>query len=215
MGAAADHPEWILEPWRIVEVIDTLAELQVEAARSPRPWELPAPHRMFSVRLGNNLGYYGPHEELLRSNPGGRSSIYGGCPAGRSVLSVESDGTMKACPSLPTAPYAGANVRDRAVAEAWAEDPALGFTRDPGPDELWGFCATCAYAELCRGGCNFTAHATLGRRGNNPFCYHRAALLRRQGRRERLVQVEAAPGLPYDHGRFEIVEEDWPAVPPM
>ncbi|MBM4393661.1 MAG: radical SAM/SPASM domain-containing protein, partial [Deltaproteobacteria bacterium] len=50
---------------------------------------------------------------------------------------------------------------------------------------------------------------TLGRRGNNPFCYHRAATLKKRGRRERLVRVEAAAGEPYDFGRFEIIEEDW------
>jgi hypothetical protein len=30
----------------------------------------------------------------------------------------------------------------------------------------------------------------------------------RQGLRERLVQVERAPGVPFDHGRFEIVVEE-------
>jgi hypothetical protein len=50
----------------------------------------------------------------------------------------------------------------------------------------------------------------LGRRGNNPFCYHRVKQLERRGIRERLVSVERAPRKPYDHGRFEIVEEPWP-----
>ena len=31
----------------------------------------------------------------------------------------------------------------------------------------------------------------------------------RSGKRERLVQVVKPEGLPYDFGRFEIVEEDW------
>jgi hypothetical protein len=53
-------------------------------------------------------------------------------------------------------------------------------------------------------------HTTLGRRGNNPFFYHRVVQLRRRGVRERLVQVERAPELPYDIGRFEIVEERIP-----
>jgi len=51
----------------------------------------------------------------------------------------------------------------------------------------------------------------MDRRGNNPFCHHRALMLLRRGRRERVVRVQAADGLPFDHGRFEIVEEDWPA----
>lgn len=209
MGNAADRPEWILQPWEVPAVVDTLAAIQEDALLRPRPWELPHPANAFDVQIGNNIGYFGPHEELLRSHPGGRSAHWGGCAAGRGVLSLESDGTIKACPSLPTAPYAAGNVLTTPLREAWDHAPALQFTRAASTEELWGFCKTCYYADICRGGCNFTAHTTLGRRGNNPFCYHRATTLRRQGRRERLVQVERAAGAPYDFGRFELVEEDW------
>ena len=51
----------------------------------------------------------------------------------------------------------------------------------------------------------------MGKRGNNPFCYHRAKTLKDRGARERLVQVTAAIGERYDFGRFELVEEEWPA----
>ena len=127
-----------------------------------------------------------------------------------SLVEIKSDGKVKGCPSLPTAPYVGGNVRDLSLEQIWADSPELRFARERGTEELWGFCATCTYAEVCRGGCSFTAHTTLGRRGNNPFCYHRAATLRKAGRRERLVQRERAAGQPYDFGRFEIIEEDWP-----
>ena len=42
-----------------------------------------------------------------------------------------------------------------------------------------------------------------------PYCHHRALELQRVGRRERLVKVQAAPGEPFDFGRFELVEEAW------
>jgi hypothetical protein len=51
----------------------------------------------------------------------------------------------------------------------------------------------------------------FGRRGNNPFCHHRALELLREGKRERIVRTEVASGLPFDFGRYAIVEEDWPA----
>jgi hypothetical protein len=63
---------------------------------------------------------------------------------------------------------------------------------------------------VCRAGCSWTTHTTLGKRGNNPFCYHRVTQLRRKGIRERLIPVERAPGKPFDFGRFEISEEAWP-----
>jgi radical SAM protein with 4Fe4S-binding SPASM domain len=213
MGRAADRPEWILEPWRVLDVIDTLAELQREQAEKALAAGIPV-ERCLRVRLGNNLGYYGPHEVALRSMPGGGAWWWKGCQAGRYTVGIESNGDVKACPSLPTAPYVGGNLRDRDLKGLWEETPEVAFTRDRTADELWGFCGTCDYRETCMAGCSFTAHCTLGRRGNMPFCYHRAMTLKARGRRERLVPVERAAGLPYDFGRFEIVEEDWPVDSP-
>ena len=96
-------------------------------------------------------------------------------------MGIESDGTIKACPSLPTAPYASGNVLDVPLQQAWDDAATMRFARDRTTDELWGFCKTCDYAEVCRGGCSFTTHATLGRRGNNPWCYHRVTTPRAGG----------------------------------
>jgi radical SAM protein with 4Fe4S-binding SPASM domain len=208
MGRAADRPEWIIEPWNVVSVIDTLAAIQRDAvaehAADPVPGTEP-----FNVFIGNNIGYFGPHEMTLRSRPGGRESHWTGCRAGINVIGIESDGTVKACPSLPTAPYVGGNVRDLSLAQIWEHAEAMRFARDRTLDELWGFCKTCYYADTCHAGCNWTAHCTLGRRGNNPFCYHRVTQLRRRGIREKLVVKEKAPNEPYDFGRLELVEEPW------
>lgn len=204
MGRAADHPEWILEPHMVVPIIDTLAELQVRAAREHR-----GPGPVFNVVAGNNMGYYGPHEVLLRSRPGGTASHWGGCQAGISSIGIESDGTVKGCPSLPTAPYAGGNVRALSLEHLWEHAEALRFARDRTEEELWGFCKTCYYASICKAGCSWTAHCTLGRRGNFPFCYHRVTELKKRGVRERLLHRAAAPRTPYDFGLFELVEEPW------
>ena len=213
MGRAADRPEWIIEPWSVVEVIDTLASIQCEAVAAFNAGE-PGPGAResavpFDVFTGNNIGYFGPHEVTLRSRPGGEEAHWSGCRAGINVIGIESDGKVKACPSLPTAPYVGGNVRDLSLAEIWEHAEAIRFARDRSLDELWGFCKTCYYADTCRGGCSWTAHCTLGRRGNNPFCYHRVTQLQRRGVRERLVVKELAPQEPYDFGRLEIVEEPW------
>jgi radical SAM protein with 4Fe4S-binding SPASM domain len=158
---------------------------------------------------GNNLGYFGPFEDLLRGGlPGGHR---GTCGAGRASIGIESNGAVKGCPSLPSREYVGGNVRDERLREIWQRAEPLRFTRNDRRGELWGLCADCYYAEDCLGGCSWTAHSLLGRRGNNPFCHHRALFLLRQGRRERVVRTEAAQGLPFDCGRFEILEEKWPA----
>jgi radical SAM protein with 4Fe4S-binding SPASM domain len=156
-----------------------------------------------TVNAANNLGYFGPYEHLIRLE------YWKGCAAGRPVLGIESNGDVKGCPSLPSAPYVGGNLRRSSLREIWERSAELAFARDRGVEELWGYCKGCYYAETCKGGCSWTSHTLLGRRGNMPYCHHRALELQQVGRRERLVKVQAAPGEPFDFGRFELVEEPW------
>jgi radical SAM protein with 4Fe4S-binding SPASM domain len=192
MGRASDREDWLLQPPDLLDLVPRLAAI----AREGRD-------EGFRVEASNNLGYFGPFEQDLRR------AHWQGCQAGRYVLGIESNGDVKGCPSLPSAPYVGGNLRDRPLKEIWDQTAELRFSRDRTPDELWGFCKSCYYAETCRGGCSWTSHTLLGRRGNLPLCYHRADTLREQGVRERLVKVEAAPGAPFDFGRYEVVEEPW------
>lgn len=208
LGRAADHPEWIIDPWQMVEIVDRLAAIQLAAVAD---YEARGRKGIpFNVFANNNIGYFGPHETTLRSRPYGRETHWKGCSAGIYLLGIESDGTLKACPTLPTEPYNGGNVREMSLEQLWERSERLRFARDRTVDELWGFCKTCHFAEVCKAGCSWTTHTTLGRRGNNPFCYHRVVQLRRKGLRERLVPVERAPGKPFDFGRFELREEPLP-----
>jgi radical SAM protein with 4Fe4S-binding SPASM domain len=208
LGRAADRTEWLLDPWEVVTVMDTLAEIQVASMASWDGKGIP-----FNVAANNNLGYFGPHEQTLRSRPLGDDAHWTGCPAGIYTMGIESDGTVKACPTLPTEPYNAGNVRELTIEQLWEYAERMRFARDHDKNELWGFCKSCYYAEQCRGGCSWTAHTVLGKRGNNPYCYHRVVQLKRKGVRERLVPVEAAPQAPYDFGRLEILEEPWPVEP--
>jgi len=195
MGRAADHPEWLLQPYELLDVYPRVAEIARRGAeRGVLFW--PA----------NNIGYFGPYETLLRGRGVHADRAWSGCVAGKHALGLESNGDLKGCPSLPTSEYVSGNVRAKSIRAMWDESPELRFVRD-GATEMWGFCKDCYYAEVCRAGCTWTAHVFFGRRGNNPYCHHRALEHDRRGLRERLVRVAEAPGLPFDHGRFEIVVE--------
>jgi radical SAM protein with 4Fe4S-binding SPASM domain len=197
-GRVVDDPAILLEPYHLIELMPAIARLKRRSEAAD-----------LTLWPGNNLGYFGPFEALLRGGlPGGRR---GSCGAGRFTLGIESNGSIKACPSLPSDVYVGGNVRDTPIRDIWERAEPLRFTRSHRRAELWGGCASCYYAEDCQGGCSWTAHSLFGRRGNNPFCHHRALDLLRRGRRERIVRVAASEGVPFDHGRFEIIEEDWPA----
>jgi radical SAM protein with 4Fe4S-binding SPASM domain len=194
MGRAADAPDMLLQPYDLLELFPLLDQL---ADRCKEADVLLWP--------GNNLGYFGPYETKLRGTlPRGHTV---GCGAGKWGLGIEANGTIKGCPSLSTATWAGGNVRDSRLVDIWERAAPLRYTRDRTVDDLWGFCRTCYYADTCRGGCTWTAESLLGRPGNNPICHHRALELQRAGLRERLVQTQAAPGVAFDHGRFDLIVE--------
>ncbi len=96
----------------------------------------------------------------------------------------------------------------RRLRDIWERAAPLRVIRDRTVDDLWGFCRTCYYADECRAGCTWTTFSLFGRAGNNPLCHHRVLELQRQGMRERLVQVERAPGEPFDYGRFDLILEE-------
>ena len=197
MGRAADHPDWILQPYDLLELFPMLDRL---AARC----------RAADVLLwpGNNVGYFGPYETTLRGTlPRGHTV---GCGAGVWGIGIEANGTIKGCPSMATATWGSGNVRDAKLVDIWERAAPMRFNRGRGTEHLWGFCGSCYYKETCKGGCTWTAEAILGKPGNNPWCHHRALELQTAGRRERLVQVERAPGVPFDQGRFELIVETIP-----
>ncbi|HSS40166.1 MAG TPA: radical SAM protein, partial [Polyangia bacterium] len=206
LGRAADRPDLLLQPWDLLDLLPRVTALKLKA-------------RAAGILLmpGNNLGYFGPEEATLRSlAPDGRDH-WQGCQAGRFVMGIESDGAVKGCPSLQTAHYVGGNLQESTLADIWAQAPQMAFARRRTVDDLWGFCRSCTFAAPCLGGCSFTAHAVFGRPGNNPYCHYRARTLARAGLRERLVPRTAAPGLPFDNGSFDLVEEplDAPDLRPL
>jgi radical SAM protein with 4Fe4S-binding SPASM domain len=203
LGRAADRPDLLLQPWDLMELMPRIARLKEQAYRE-----------RILVMPGNNLGYLGPEEALLRSVKQGGKDHWRGCQAGRYVLGIESDGAVKGCPSLQTSHYVGGNLREQPLERIWKEAPELAFTRERTVEDLWGFCRTCPFAEVCLGGCSFTAHSLFGRPGNNPYCHYRARTLAAQGKRERLLPKAPAPGRPFDHGLFEMVEEPFGAPDP-
>lgn len=203
LGRAADRTGLALQPWQLVDVVPRVAALKRRAREDH-----------IVVTPGNNLGYFGPEETLLRSIAATDRDHWHGCQAGKHVLGIESDGGVKGCPSLQSASYVGGNLRERSLREIWERSPELAFARRRTVDDLWGFCRTCPFAATCMGGCSFTAHALFGRPGNNPYCHYRARTLAKQGLRERLVPATPPPGTPFDCGTFELVVEPLDAPDP-
>jgi radical SAM protein with 4Fe4S-binding SPASM domain len=192
LGRAADRPELVLQPYDLLELFPLLVWLK-------RNHLDPAGVKLFPA---NNVGYFGPYSAELRSG-----SHFGGCGARRTTLGVEADGALKACPSLPTADYTVGNLGTSRLESLSKEGSEIKKLSSRTTADLWGFCATCYYAEECLAGCTWTSHAIFGRPGNNPYCVHRQLALAKEGIRESIRKVAAAPGEPFDYGRFELVHE--------
>jgi radical SAM protein with 4Fe4S-binding SPASM domain len=179
----------------LLEVFPLLAELKQRCDRA-----------RIIMLAGNNIGYFGPFEHVLRSycQNGYRRS----CEAGISTLGIEANGDIKGCPSLPSDDWIGGNVRDHTLRDIWQRSRALRHMRDRTRAELRGYCSGCYYADECRGGCTWMTTALFGVPGNNPYCHHRALEMKRLGKRERVAQATPAPGLPFDSARWKIIVED-------
>ncbi|NMF61804.1 nif11-class peptide radical SAM maturase 3 [Brasilonema octagenarum] len=198
MGNAADNSDILLQPYELLDVYPMIARVAQRAQEEG-----------VQVQPGNNIGYYGPYERLLR---GGHAwAFWQGCNAGLATLGIEADGAIKGCPSLPTSAYTGGNIRDHSLRTIIEEAEELRFNlgadTPKGTDHLWGFCKTCEFAQLCRGGCSWTAHVFFDKRGNNPYCHHRALTQAKRGVRERVFLQHKAQGNPFDNGEFALVEE--------
>jgi radical SAM protein with 4Fe4S-binding SPASM domain len=195
MGRAADEPEVLLQPYDMLTLFPMLDRIQ-DRCREARVLLWP----------GNNVGYFGPYETKLRGTMA--RGHMASCGAGRAGIGIESDGTLKGCPSLNTESWAAGNVREHKIEAIWERSAKMRYTRDRTVEDLWGYCRSCYYADTCLAGCTWTAESLLGRPGNNPLCHHRALEHQRLGKRERLVHVEHPAGNPFDNGRFELVVED-------
>jgi len=198
MGRAAEADDLWLQPYDLLEIMPRIA-----AARKK------CDERGIKLWPGNNVGYFGPYEDLLRADRS-RTGYSSGCGGGVRVMGLEANGDVKGCSAMGSEGFVGGNARERSLRDIWDNAPELRFARGFVLDDLWGFCRTCYYGEHCKGGCLWTSSTLLGKTGNNPYCHHRALEMLARGKREHLTLVRAAPGRIRDTARFELGEEDAP-----
>lgn len=206
MGNAVEHNDLLLQPYELLNLYPLIATLSRRGRKDG-----------IMVQPGNNIGYFGPYERLLRGPLAQNTdfAFWRGCTAGQNSLGIEADGKIKGCPSLPSEHYTGGNIRERTLRDIYENSKELRFNdiyqEEDRTAHLWGDCATCEYAKVCRGGCSWTSHVFFGKRGNNPYCHHRAIKKAVMGKSERFYLKKAASGNPFDHGIFEI--EEGPLLP--
>jgi len=169
-GNMADNAHLALEPKDMLELVPKIA-MMCRDGKKPR------------VFPGHDIGYFGDPEESLR-DPKDPVPFWTGCPAGCSIIGIESNGNIKGCLSLPSAAngedqFVEGNVREQTLAEIWARKGAFAYNREFTTEQLGGFCKTCDYAEVCRGGCTWSRFSQDRMLKDNEHCYWRQAQLAR------------------------------------
>ena len=101
-----------------------------------------------NIVAADNLGYYGSLEGELHTNP------WLGCPAGKGVVGIESNGNIKPCLSIIHPKAIVGNIRENKFSEIWNNDENFSFFRDYNGTE--GLCENCNKSNDCKGGCSAT-----------------------------------------------------------
>lgn len=94
-----------------------------------------------------------------------------GCHAGLKGLGLGSDGSVRGCLSLQMDQYIEGNVRERSLKEIWNDPNSFKYNRSFECSMLTGYCKTCEYASVCKGGCLRSATVEGGR--CNPYCLYK------------------------------------------
>jgi len=162
-GNMMDNDHMVIRPRDLLVLVPMLADLIHKGGTR--------------VIASDSIGYFGPHEELLRKQGHLRLPFFAGCMAGCRVIGIESDGWIKGCLSLPSRmdgrdDFLEGNIRDRSLKDIWHDPDAFAYNRRFTPSMLEGFCAECEYGRICRGGCRWTV-STAGGGIDNPYCHYR------------------------------------------
>lgn len=130
--------------------------------------------RLIRLDVGDNIGYFGTNEEILRYNPTTRLHFWTGCYAGIQTMGIESNGDIKGCLSMPSLPqFIEGNVCKQPLKEIWERAGGFFYNREFKPELLEGYCADCEYGGICHGGCKSAAYCFTGSFFNNPYCLYK------------------------------------------
>lgn len=100
------------------------------------------------------------------------------CGAGSSLLSIAANGDVYPCNNFQRTPYKAGNVREKRLAQIWAESEVFRMLRRLDIADIAG-CRDCEWRYICSGGCIAqTYHATGTIMACSPYCsYYRSMYL--------------------------------------
>jgi radical SAM protein with 4Fe4S-binding SPASM domain len=168
VGSMAEHKELVFHENDLLWLVPQIADMKQSGPKRP------------TIYPSDNVGYYGKYERTMRDR-GASICFWIGCRAGCQVVGIESNGNVKGCLSLPSerhdiGDFVEGSLRTTKLAQIWNRPGAFAFNRNYDVSKLEGFCGTCRFNDICRGGCSWSAYCRSGSRFDNPLCFYRVAV---------------------------------------
>ena len=144
MGNFSKHPDWVILPEQLPEVIDFCYETSLEG-------KIP-------IYAADCLGYYNKkidevNQRFLKTdNP----PLWQGCSAGVHNFGILHNGDITACTSIRDKKFTVGNIRERKLEDIWNDPSSFLWRRKLKKKMLTGDCKICKYGDLCLGGCTNT-----------------------------------------------------------
>jgi radical SAM protein with 4Fe4S-binding SPASM domain len=162
---------------RAREQLDTLMPRPEDLERIVAVLKRAAREGVVRAPMSCTVGYLTAEEPVLRRRSSAKRLVWNGTPAGLRTLAITASGGVVGCTCLP-GEFVTASVRERPLADIWADDSCFPYSRGWSEALLAGACADCKLARVCRAGCPAVAYGATAAIGANPFCLRE---VRREG----------------------------------
>lgn len=124
----------------------------------------------FAILGMHDWGYY---SKVIPNSVNVYNKNWHGCPAGRHVLGIRSNGKVVGCLSIYDDNYLEGDLRERSLEEIWNSEEFCSWNKPYNKyKKLQGACKDCEYALACCAGCCGSAISQTGNEFSVKQCFH-------------------------------------------
>ncbi len=132
-----------------------------------------AQHRIkrkaFEVFGMHDIGYY---SDVIPQSVNISKYDWNGCPAGKYVMGIRSNGMVTGCLSIYNDDFLEADLRKKSVKDIWCDPDFCSWNRRYNRSKkLTGYCQECPFSTVCCAGCSSIADSYYNTMGENRLCF--------------------------------------------
>ena len=128
------------------------------------------PEEKLKVFGMHDLGYY---SKVIPSSVNIYSDDWQGCPAGKYVMGIRSNGKVTGCLSIYNDDFIEGDLREKSISQVWHDKKFCHWNKGKNrSNNLLEPCKSCPHKLTCCGGCSGTIVAYDGKITRAPLCYY-------------------------------------------